>query len=526
MRVLVCDPVAQEGIDFLRQQPDLEVEVRPKISPAELAEIIADYHALVVRSETKVKTDILDRAVNLKVIGRAGVGVDNIDVPAATARGIVVVNSPAGNTIAAAEHTIGMMLALARNIPQANRALKEGLWDRQRFTGVELRQKVLGVVGLGKIGSEVARRARAMEMRVAAYDPYVTVERAQHLGVELVELDSLLAQADFITVHLPLTAETRHLIGKDEIARMKKGVRLLNVARGGIIDEQALYAALVNGQVAGAALDVFEKEPATDNPLVALDQVIATPHLGASTTEAQVGVALEVAREIIHALAGEPVMNAVNIPAVKRELFPLLAPYLELAEKLGKFASQVAPGRTEGLEIAYNGELAGYDLTILTNTFLKGFLRPILGDEVNYVNAPVIARSRGIKIVERKSTEMVDYANLISVNIVMEQGAREVAGTLVGKGEPRLVRFDGFSVDACLRGLVLVIPHRDRPRIIGPVGNLIGAQDVNIAGMQVGRKEIGGDAVMILAIDAKLPDSTLEEIARIEGVRDVMEVEI
>ncbi|TDA70678.1 MAG: phosphoglycerate dehydrogenase [Clostridia bacterium] len=526
MRVLVCDPVAQEGIDFLRQQPGLEVEARPKIAAAELAEIIGDYHALVVRSETKVTRELLERAVNLKVIGRAGVGVDNIDVEAATARGIVVVNAPAGNTIAATEHTIGLMLALARNIPQASRSLQDGVWDRQRFIGVELRQKVLGVIGLGKIGSEVARRARAMEMRVLTYDPYVTSERAQHLGVELSELDRVLAEADFITVHLPLTPETRHLIGRDEIARMKKGVRLLNVARGGIIEEQSLYEALVNGHVAGAALDVFEKEPATDNPLVALDQVIATPHLGASTTEAQVGVALEVAREVIHALAGEPVMNAVNIPAVKQELVALLAPYLGLAEKLGQFASQVAPGRTEGLEIAYNGELAQYEVTSLTNTFLKGFLRPILGDEVNYVNAPVVARSRGIKVVERKSTEMLDYANLISVNIVMEQGTREVAGTVVGKGEPRVVRFDGFSVDAALKGLLLVIPHQDQPRIIGPVGNLIGAQDVNIAGMQVGRKEIGGDAVMILAIDARVPKSTLEEIARIEGVRDVMEVEI
>lgn len=526
MRVLVCDPVAQEGIDFLRQQPGMEVEARPKISPEELAKIIGDYHALVVRSETKVTKDILEQAVNLKVIGRAGVGVDNIDVEAATARGIVVVNAPAGNTIAAAEHTMGLMLALARNIPQACRAMKDGVWDRQRFMGVELRQKVLGILGLGKIGSEVARRARAMEMQVLAYDPYVTAERAQHLGVELVKLDRLLAEADFITVHLPLTPETRYLIGKDEISRMKKGVRLLNVARGGIIDEKALYEALVNGHVAGAALDVFEKEPATDNPLVALDQVIATPHLGASTTEAQVGVALEVAREVIHALAGEPVMNAVNIPAVKRELMPLLAPYLELAEKLGKFASQVAPGRIERLEIAYNGELATYELTSLTNTFLKGFLRPILGDAVNYVNAPVVARSRGIKVVERKSTEMLDYANLITVNIAMDQGTREVAATLVGKGEPRVVRFDGFSVDAALKGLLLVIPHRDKPRIIGPVGNLIGAQDVNIAGMQVGRKEIGGDAVMILAIDARVPKATLEEIARIEGVQDVMEVEI
>lgn len=525
-RVLVSDPVAEGGMEILRQQPDMEVDVRLKLPEEEIIAIIPAYDALVVRSETKVTRRIIEAGSNLKIIGRAGVGVDNIDVEAATEKGILVVNAPEGNTIAATEHTIGLMLAMARNIPQASSLLKQGIWERKKFTGVELRDKVLGIIGLGKIGSEVAKRAKALQMRVLAYDPYVTEEKARALGVEVKELAEVLAEADFITVHLPLTPETRHLIGRREIAMMKDGVRLLNVARGGIIDEEALYEALQSGKVAGAAIDVFEKEPATDSPLMQLDTVVATPHLGASTTEAQVNVAVEVAGDIIRALAGEPVKNPVNIPVVKPELQAVLSPYFDLLEKLGQLATQVAGGRTGEIELQYNGELAAYDVGPLTNTFLKGYLRPALGDDVNYVNAPVLARTRGIRVAEHKSVEMLDYPNLISVKVVTDHGTRSLAGTLTGRGEPHLVSLDGYRVDAVLEGHLLVIPHLDRPRIIGPVASKIGEYNVNIAGMQVGRKEVGGQAVMLLAIDDAVPPRALEEIARVDGVLGVMEVDI
>lgn len=525
-QVLVCDPIAEEGIELLRQQPDIEVDVRLKLPEEEIVNIVPGYAALMVRSETKVTRRIMAAAAHLQIIGRAGVGVDNIDVEAATERGILVVNAPEGNTIAATEHTLGLMLAMARNIPQANNLLKQGIWERKKFTGVELRNKVLGIIGLGKIGSEVAKRAKAFEMRVIAYDPYVTEEKARSLGVEVKGLEEVLAEADFITVHLPLTSETRHLIGHHQIAIMRDGVRLLNVARGGIIDEEALYEALRSGKVAAAAIDVFEKEPAADSPLMQLDNVVATPHLGASTAEAQVNVAVEVAQDIIRAFKDEPVKNAVNIPVVKPELREVLQPYFDLLERLGRFATQSVEGRAAEIELRYNGELASYDVGPLTNTFLKGFLRPALGDNVNYVNAPVLARSRGIKVAEHKTVEMLDYANLVSVHVATDRGTRRLAGTLTGRGEPHLVQFDAYRVDAILEGHLLIIPHWDRPRIIGPVASKIGEYNVNIAGMQVGRKEVGGQAVMLLAIDDGLPPGALGEIARVDGVLGVMEVDI
>jgi D-3-phosphoglycerate dehydrogenase len=525
VRVLVSDPVAQEGIALLTDA-GFEVEVKTNQPEEALLEIIGGFEALVVRSETKVTRRLIEAASRLKIIARAGAGVDNIDVPAATEKGIVVVNAPEGNTIAACEHTLALMLALARNIPQANSLLKQGVWERKKFMGVELNGKTLGVVGLGKIGSQVARRAKAFGMRVIAYDPYVREESAEHLGVELRDFNSVLQEADFLTFHLPLTKDTYHIVGPQEFGMMKTGVRVLNVARGGIVDEQALYEAIKSGKVAGAAVDVFEQEPQRSSPLFELDQVIVTPHLGASTAEAQVNVAVDVARDIIRCLSGQPVLNAVNIPAVPKEILGALEPYLGLAEKLGQFAAQVAGGRVEEVEIRYNGTLAQYDLTSLTNTLLKGLLRPTLNDAVNYVNAPIQARNRGIRVSESKSTEMVSFADLITLSLKTDRETLSVAGTLAPDRQPRLVDFNGYSIDTVPEGHILVIPHRDKPRIIGPVGNLIGNEDVNIAGMQVGRKEVGGVAVMFLNIDAPVSAATLAKIKEIDGVLDVKYVHL
>ncbi|KKM11550.1 D-3-phosphoglycerate dehydrogenase [Clostridiales bacterium PH28_bin88] len=526
MRVLVADPISEKGIEVLQKGGDLQVDVRTKLTEDQLVDIIGEYHALMVRSETKVTRRIIEYAGQMKIIGRAGVGVDNIDVEAATERGIVVVNSPEGNTIAATEHTIALMLALARSVPQANGLLKAGKWERKKFMGVELRDKVLGVLGLGKIGGEVAKRARAFEMRVLAYDPFVSKERAQQMGVELAEFSEVIQEADFITAHLPLTKETYHLIGRDAFRVMKPGVRILNVARGGIVDEEALYEALQSGRVAGAAVDVFEHEPTTESPLFDLDNVIVTPHLGASTAEAQVNVAIDVAEEIVLALHGELVRNAVNIPAIKPELRQTLEPFLGLVEKLGKFAAQVVSGHIQQVEIKYNGDFAKHDLTSLTNTFLKGLLKPFLQEAVNYVNAPLVARSRGIRVYESKSVEMEDYANLISVTVKTERCEKSLAGTLFRNQQPRIVRIDGYTIDAVPEGHMLVIPHIDKPRIIGPVGILMGDHNINIAGMQVGRKEVGGKAVMFLNMDGPVPETALRELTKIDGVLDVKYVHL
>ncbi|WP_258361202.1 phosphoglycerate dehydrogenase, partial [Moorella sulfitireducens (nom. illeg.)] len=436
----------------------LEVTAQGKMNEEELKEAIRDSDALIVRSGTKVTAAAINAARKLKIIGRAGVGTDNIDVSAATERGIVVVNAPEGNTVAAAEHTMAMMLALARNIPQANATLKQGVWEKKKYVGVELRGKTLGIIGLGKIGREVARRARGMEMRVTAYDPYVDPEQATRLEVELVSLETVLQNADFVTVHLPLTGETRHLLGREELKLLKPGARVLNVARGGIIDEAALYEALKTGHLAGAALDVFEEEPLKASPLLELENVIVTPHLGASTEEAQVAVAVEVAHDVVRCLKGEPVLNAVNIPVVRGHVAEVLRPYLLLAEKLGSFLAQLMESPIIAAEICCNGELARYDLAPLTSSFLKGLLRPLLADAVNYVNAPLVAQKRGIRIREKKSLEMEYFANLISVRVEGRRESHRLAGTVNQAGEPRLVNLDGYSIDVSPAGHMLVVP--------------------------------------------------------------------
>ncbi len=520
-KVLVMDGVSEKGLKPLLDEPDIEVVMGSKMTEDELVQVIGEYDGMIVRSATKVTARVLENAPKLKVVGRAGVGVDNIDLEAATRQGVLVVNAPDGNTIAATEHTIAMMLALARNIPQAVARLKQGVWDKKAFLGVELREKTLGIIGLGRIGSSVARRAQAMEMDIVAYDPYITEEKAVSLGVKLVSLEELLKEADFITIHMPKTKETYHMLDEKAFAMMKDGVRVINCARGGIIDEDALYKYMTSGKVAGAALDVFEKEPNTESPLLKLDNFIATPHLGASTAEAQLNVAHDVAEEIIDALRGKVVRNTVNIPSIKPEVMALVKPYLKLAEKLGKFLSQVIEGRVTRLEVVCSGDLARGEVTPITTALVKGFLDPVLQSSVNYINATLLAKNRGINVSQTVNGRADGYASLITVRAVSDRGEKTLAGTLFGDYEPRIVAIDGYRIDVLPEGHMLYVPHMDRPRIIGPVGTLIGEHDINIAGMQVGRKEIGGKAVMMLSVDAPVPGETLQKITQIEGVLDV-----
>ncbi|HBT47348.1 MAG TPA: phosphoglycerate dehydrogenase [Peptococcaceae bacterium] len=520
MRVLALDHIDPEGLKIL-EEAGLEVEARGKMDEEDLKQSLPLYEALIVRSATRVTAAALAAARELRIIGRAGVGTDNIDVAAATERGILVVNAPEGNTVAAAEHTLALMLAMARNIPQADKLLKEGVWEKKKFLGVELRHKTLGILGLGKIGSEVARRARAFEMRLLAYDPFVPPEQAERLEVSLAPLEQVLREADFLTVHLPLTKDTYHLLGRRELGLMKPGARLLNVARGGIVDEEALYEALSRGHLAGAALDVFEQEPATSSPLFELDNVVVTPHLGASTAEAQRAVAVEVARDVVRCLRGEPVHNAVNIPVLRGPQAEALRPYLDLAERLGGLLGQLMEGPILEAELTVDGDLAQYDLSPLTNSFLKGLLRPLLGDAVNYVNAPVVAKKRGIRVRENKSRDMGYYTNLVRARL---RGRREeylAAGTVNQAVEARLVGLNGYSLDTGLKGHLLYVPHIDRPKIIGPVGLTLGDHGINIAAMQVGRREMGGEAVMIMSIDSEVPREVIEALRRIPGVLDV-----
>jgi len=526
MKILICDPISDEGLELLYNTPGLEITTKYKSTEKELIDIVPEYHAILVRSQTKITASIIENGHNLKVIGRAGVGVDNIDVDAATIKGVVVVNAPEGNTIAAAEHTMAMMLAVARSIPQANFKLRNGDWDRKTFMGVELRNKTLGVIGLGKIGSEVAKRAKAFDMKVIGYDPYITKNKAKLLDVEIMDLINLFIVSDFITIHLPKTEETKNMLNKEAFSLMKDNVRVINCARGGIIDEEALLEAINKGKVAGAAIDVFSKEPNVESPLIQLPQVVTTPHLGASTQEAQVIVAQEVAEEVLRVLKGEPVKTAVNIPFIKPELLQTVKPYLELVETLGKFVSQLMDKPIEHIRINYNGEIAGYDLTTLTNTVLKGLLRPILQDSVNYVNASVVAKKRGIKVEEVKSQELKNYANLIAIEVKGNGTTHQLAGTIFNKGDIKLVQLDNFFMETVPAKHMLIIPHSDKPGMIGQVGTILGEYLINVAGMQVGRGEIGGNAVMVMAVDDVVTEAALEKMRKIEGIFDVRYVSL
>ena len=519
MRILVADPVSEQGVSLL--QKEFNVDIKLRLTPEALISVISEYDALVVRSETKVTAAVIEAADRLKVIGRAGVGVDNIDVEAATKKGIIVLNAPEGNTMAATEHTIAMMLALARNIPQAHASMKAGKWERSKFMGVEMRGKTLGVFGLGRIGAGVAKRALAMEMNVVAYDPYISDHQAKTLGVELAEIDDILAVADFITLHLPLTAETRNLFNADRLAKLKTGVRLVNCARGGLIDEAALAEALKSGKVAGAAIDVFGKEPVeANNPLLSLDNVVLTPHLGASTAEAQVGVAVDVAVGISAALKGEPVATAVNMAPIPKHVLDIIRPYLTLAEKMGCLAVHLAEGRISRLQVEYNGEISEIDAKMLTTAVVKGVLNPILQERVNFVNAPGIAKVRGLKVTEVKSKEAAHFANLITVRAATDKGETMVAGTLFGKEEGRIVIIDGYRVDVEPKGWLLIGPHIDKPGIIGKVGTALGDNNINIVSMQVGRTATPGSSIMVMTVEQDIPTPVMLKIKAVDGILD------
>ena len=456
---------------------------------------------------------MLAAGARLEVVGRAGAGVDTIDVDAATERGVIVMNAPGGNTTAVAEHTMALLLALARRVPAADAALKGGRWEKSRLQGVELFGKVLGVVGLGRIGSEVARRALGFRMHVIAYDPYLTREAAERHSVEAVELDELLTRSDFITIHVPLTGDTRHLLGEDELARVKPGVRIINCARGGIVDERALAAAIRATRVAGAALDVFEQEPPpADHPLLGLEQVIVTPHLGAATDEAQTAVALAIAAQVADALLHGVVVNAVNLPSIDAETSREQAPWYGLAEKMGRFLAQMAEGRMREARLTYSGEIAGRSIPTLTLALVRGLLGAILSERVTDVNALPIAKSRGLKITETSTTEAEDYASLVAAELVTDRGIASVAGTVFFKREARFVRVDGFPLEALPHGWMLVFANLDVPGVIGRIGTLCGRDGINIAGMQLGRERRGGRAVSILNLDDPMPPAALDEI--------------
>jgi D-3-phosphoglycerate dehydrogenase len=517
MRILVTEPLAESGLALLGE--DFQVDLRPELSGEGLADAISPYDALIVRSQTKVTADVLDRADTLKVVARAGIGLDNVDVDAATRRGIMVVNAPQSNILSAAEHTIALLLAQARNIPAAHAALKAGSWERDRFQGVELYGKTLGIVGLGRVGAMVAGRAGGFGMRVVGFDPYVSKERARTLGVELMpNLEAVLVQADFLTIHLPKTQETTGLISGREIALMKDGVRIVNTSRGGIVSEQALVAALRDGKVAGAALDVFEHEPIpAAHPLLVFDNVVLTPHLGASTKEAQDKAGTAIAEMVRLALRGEFVPYAVNVPAAG-EVSEHVRPFLPLAEKLGAILTGLARGPVRSLEAEYLGGLGEQDTRVLTLAALKGALTPVVHEPVSFVNAPMIARERGLGVGERKSSLSHDFVNLMTLRAETEAGEISVAGTLVGKRDgERLVQVFDFDLDMAPARHMAFFLYEDRPGVIGTVGTLLGGAGINIASMEVGRKEAGGLALMGLTLDSPLPAPVLDEIERVIG---------
>ena len=518
MKVLIADPLAENGLKLLREEEGIWADEVYNLTPAQLRERIVPYHALIIRSKTRVSEEVIQAAENLKVIARAGVGVDNIDVEAASRRGIIVMNAPDGNIASAAEHTISMILALSRNIPQANASLKARRWEGSRFIGTEVYNKTLGIIGLGRIGSEVAKRAQGLGMKVIAYDPYASLELAGRLKIALVEMSDLLGESDYITIHTPLNETTLNLIDDEEFAIMKDGVRLINCARGEIVNEAALHLAITKGKVAGAALDVFSVEPPFESPLLDLEEVIATPHLGASTHEAQRQVAVDVARQVIDALKGLRISNAVNVPSVEPEVLKVIRPYLNLAEKMGSLETQYSGGHTKEMRMKYTGEVTNYDLAPITHAFLKGLFDPILEGRVNYVNAPIIAKERGIRVNVTKSTQIEDFANLIEASVTTDAGETYVAGTLFGSSRPRIVRINDYHVAAIPDGYMLIVTNLDKPGMMGKIGTLLGSRDVNIADMTLGRVKPGGQAMVVLNLDNPLPPGLLDEINSMENV--------
>jgi D-3-phosphoglycerate dehydrogenase len=519
-RVLISDKMDPRAAAIFRER-GVEVDEKPGLSPDELKAIIQDYDGLAIRSATKVTRALIEAAGRLKVVGRAGIGVDNVDIPAATARGVVVMNTPFGNSITTAEHAIALMFALARQLPEADASTQAGKWEKNRFMGVELTGKTLGLIGAGNIGSIVASRALGLRMKVAAYDPFLTPDRALELGVDKVELDELLRRADFITLHTPLTDQTRGILGREALAKTKKGVRIINCARGGLIDEAALKEALDSGQVAGAALDVFETEPATASPLFGTPGFISTPHLGASTQEAQVNVAIQIAEQMSDFLLLGGVSNAINMPSLSAEEAPRLKPYMALAEKMGKLVGQIAGGDVRGVSIEVEGAAAALNQKPITSAVLAG-LMGTYSQSVNMVNAPVLAKERGLDVREVRHDREGDYHTLLAVEVETSKGPRRVAGTLFGNKAPRLVELFGVEVEAELDGSMLYIVNTDAPGFIGKLGTALGQAGINIATFNLGRRKARGDAAALVAVDGEVPSPVLATLSTLEGVRKVV----
>ncbi len=509
-KVLISDKLSPRAIDIFKDR-GLDVDFKPGLTPEELKDIIGQYDGLAIRSATKVTPEILEAATNLKVIGRAGIGVDNVNIPEATQRGVVVMNTPFGNSITTAEHAIAMIFALARQIPQANESTHDGKWEKSRFMGVELTSKTLGIIGCGNIGSIVASRAIGLRMKVVAYDPFLSPERALELGVQKVELDELFSRSDFISLHTPLTDKTRDIIDAEAIDKMKDGVRIINCARGGLIVEAALKAGLVSGKVAGAALDVFAEEPAKDNDLFGMDNVVATPHLGAATTEAQENVALQVAEQMSDYLMTGAVMNAINMPSISAEEAPRLKPFVRLAELLGLFAGQLTETGIQSVQIEFEGEVAELNTKPLTAAALVGVLRPLLSD-VNMVSAPVMAKERGIGLTEVTRDQQGAYESYIRLTVKTERQERSVAGTLFSNGKPRIIQVKGINMDAELSEHMLYVENEDKPGFIGALGTTLGAEGVNIATFALGRDEPGGAAIALVAVDDQIACEVIDKV--------------
>jgi len=518
-KVLISDPMDPKAAEIFRAA-GIEVDERPDLPKDELKAVIGDYDGLAIRSATRVDAELLDAAPRLKVIGRAGIGVDNVDIPAATARGVVVMNTPFGNSITTAEHAVALMFALARELPAADSSTQAGKWEKNRFMGVELTSKTLGLIGCGNIGSIVADRALGLRMKVVAYDPFLTPERALELGVEKVELDQLLARADFITLHTPLTDQTRNILSAENLAKTKKGVRIVNCARGGLIDEAALKAALDSGHVAGAALDVFVEEPARDNPLFGAPGLVATPHLGASTTEAQAKVAIQIAEQMADFLVRGGVTNALNMPSLSAEEAPRLRPYMALAEQLGSLVGQVEGRRITGVAVEVEGAAAQLNQKPITGAVLAGLMR-VHSDSVNMVNAPFLAKERGLDLREIRHDREGDYHTLVRVTVDTPDGPRAVAGTLFGNAAARLVDMFGIAIEAELHGEMIYIVNEDAPGFIGRLGTLLGEQGVNIATFHLGRREAGGEAVALVSVDGHIAPATVQLLEAIDGVKRV-----
>ncbi len=526
-KVLIADAISQRGVDELSRDGAIETAVKTGLSEKELVDLIPDFSGLVVRSQTKVTAGVLNAGTKLRVVGRAGVGVDNVDVETATRRGIIVLNAPGGNTVSTTEHAFSLLLSAARKIPQADANVRSKNWDKKNFEGVELYNKTLGVIGMGRIGSELSRRAIAFGMRVIAYDPYLSATRARSLQVELVdELDDLLTSADFISLHTPLTAETRHILDAVRLQRTKRGVRIINCARGGLIDENALLKALQDGHVAAAALDVFETEPLpADSPLRGAPNLVLTPHLGASTAEAQESVGIEIAHSIRAALLEGTIRNAVNMPGLDAKTLAIIGPHLRFGEKLGRFLSQLAPKRVETLNINYSGKVNEVDTTAITRSILKGFLQIAGGSEVNEVNAPSFAKTLGLEVSESRLSAPGDYTDMLELSAAGEGKIVSVGGAFFGV-TPRIININSRPVEARPHGVVLVLENTDRPGMVGRVGTLLGGHGVNIATMSLSRNQAGGTALTVLNLDTAPSEKLLTEIRASEDIHSAQVIEL